>query len=340
MARTKKTAPKPTKAAAAKPATAKKTPKRSSSSTPAKKAHLVRDLHQTTTGIEQRAMTLIRSAEQLRGLKGKVDEMSAGVESAKKDHDERVGKVEKDIADYQLQKVQDALARHNKTVIDSFDLQRLRTLQSEREVVEKESAIAVGKTVAEEVAQQVRFKEVEFEKEYVKMQAAEASRMAERHTLEVTIAGLRVEIESQKALSSEIAKANQQMKINRMKREAIEQQQSKDEAYRQAQQQAALMQMRPGGYSQQQQQQPPQQQQAPAPAAAAAPLPPAPTPKRAATPTKKAAGKKSTPAPPSSDDETLSEDSEEGTQAKTPLKRKESSTMKKKAAKKPAPKGS
>eukprot|EP01060_Flectonema_neradi_P002652 TRINITY_DN1168_c0_g1_i1.p1 TRINITY_DN1168_c0_g1~~TRINITY_DN1168_c0_g1_i1.p1 ORF type:complete len:264 (+),score=85.82 TRINITY_DN1168_c0_g1_i1:66-857(+) len=223
------------KAAKKAPAPVKKTPKK----TPSKKVALMRDLHSITDSVEAKMQALVGMAGILKNLKAKTDEMSIKVEEAKKDYDERHGKVEKDIADFELEAVKAALQKYNKQVIDSFELNALRALESKAEQDKGKTKSEIDHEVAEKVAERVRFAEVEFAEKFAKKQAQEKAFEAERAILNQTIVSLRLEVESQKALSSDIAKANQQKKINDARAKAIRDLQAKEDAMREAQLQAA-----------------------------------------------------------------------------------------------------
>ena len=218
------------------PTKAKKTPQKK---TPSKKTALLRDLHSITDSVEAKMSVLVNMAGDLKGLKSKTDVMSIAVEDAKKDYDERHGKVEKDIADFELQAVKAALQKYNKQVIDSFELNALRALENKAEQDKGKTKSEVDHEVAEKVAEKVRFKEVEFAEKFAAMQAQEKAFEAERAILNQSIVSLRLEVESQKALSSDIAKANQQKKINDARAKAIRDLQAKEDAMREAQMHAA-----------------------------------------------------------------------------------------------------
>eukprot|EP01064_Diplonema_japonicum_P011441 TRINITY_DN187_c2_g1_i1.p1 TRINITY_DN187_c2_g1~~TRINITY_DN187_c2_g1_i1.p1 ORF type:complete len:337 (+),score=95.93 TRINITY_DN187_c2_g1_i1:49-1011(+) len=217
--------PKGVKKASKKPvktSTPKRTPGRG-----AKRA-LMRDLHSMSDLVEQRVANVLKVCQDLGSLKGKVDVISMTVEDAQKEHDERVGKVERDILQYELQKVQDVLKNTNKLAVDRLEMDALRKLQRNKEDESVKNTKTLDKDVIEKVAELVRFKEVEFQNKYAECRAKEASMDAERRTLHATIASLRFEIESQKNLSSDIAKANQQKKINELRRKAIEDHQARE----------------------------------------------------------------------------------------------------------------
>eukprot|EP01061_Rhynchopus_euleeides_P045667 TRINITY_DN8324_c0_g2_i1.p1 TRINITY_DN8324_c0_g2~~TRINITY_DN8324_c0_g2_i1.p1 ORF type:complete len:350 (+),score=161.16 TRINITY_DN8324_c0_g2_i1:119-1051(+) len=232
MAPAKSSAAKAKKSSPAKTAakTASKTPKPKSGKKV--KVPLVRDLNNLSEGVQRKLKQIVLSNDYLNGVKDLADKISTAVDDANKEQEERVGKVEADISHHKLEKAQEALKKVNKTAIDKFEYKKLRDLREKKQLDKKDQDKNVKKEVNEEVARQVRFHQERFEQEYAGYKAREAVFSAERKTLKATIAGLRMEIESQKSLSSEIAKANQQHKINVARRKAIEEHQRKEDAMR------------------------------------------------------------------------------------------------------------
>ncbi|KAJ9446309.1 hypothetical protein DIPPA_03408 [Diplonema papillatum] len=168
---------------------------------------LVRDLHASTEEIETKIAQAKATLENLAQLKEKVDAVSELIREADKDKEERVGKVERDIADHELKAIENALLKHNKVPVDAFEVQQLRGLEKAQQQEKAAKKQKLSTMVQQRVSDQLRFKELEFAEKYADVRAKEQAFSSERKTLTQTIEALRLEIESQKKLTGDIAKA-------------------------------------------------------------------------------------------------------------------------------------
>eukprot|EP01064_Diplonema_japonicum_P023047 TRINITY_DN33501_c0_g1_i1.p2 TRINITY_DN33501_c0_g1~~TRINITY_DN33501_c0_g1_i1.p2 ORF type:complete len:191 (+),score=68.67 TRINITY_DN33501_c0_g1_i1:67-639(+) len=168
---------------------------------------LMRDLHATTEEIDSKIPAGKTGLDSVQGLREKVDRISEQIQIAEKDKGDRVGQVEKDIASHELKAISAALLKYNKVPVDAFEIKELRKLErsTEEENAKKKQKLATE--VAEKVNAQVRFNELQFAEKFAETQAKEVAFQAERKTLTETIEALRLEIESQKKLTGDIAKA-------------------------------------------------------------------------------------------------------------------------------------
>ena len=176
-------------------------PKRSAS------GPLMRDLHLMTGEIDAKAAAATEGISFVTGLRSKVDTISDDIGKEEKEREERVGLVEKLIAAHEFEKVQEALKHHNKTMIDAFEFKELRALESGVESERAKKKQKLNTEVEIKVKDELRFMEHDFAERFATAEAKEKSFQAERRTLTETIEALRVEIESQKRLTGDIAKA-------------------------------------------------------------------------------------------------------------------------------------
>ena len=197
-----------------------------------KKMPLVRDLMKVSQHVQRKILSLQSSCTGLEELPNKVEELSAKVEEAEKERAKWMGKVEQEIQKHQLEQVQGVLADTNQIAVDKFELSSLRGLEKAKSDAVEKSKVEVKKEADEEVARRVRFAQVKFESEYAEKDACVRMFDVERATLKETIAGLRLEIEAQKELSSTVAVANKNHKINMARRKAMEEYQRKEDALR------------------------------------------------------------------------------------------------------------
>eukprot|EP01059_Diplonema_ambulator_P025340 TRINITY_DN42394_c0_g1_i1.p2 TRINITY_DN42394_c0_g1~~TRINITY_DN42394_c0_g1_i1.p2 ORF type:complete len:191 (+),score=67.68 TRINITY_DN42394_c0_g1_i1:76-648(+) len=168
---------------------------------------LMRDLHSMTEEIDSKIPAGKSGLEFVQGLKSKVDRISEEIFEAEKDKADRVGQVEKDMAAYELTAVTQALAKYNKVAVDAFEIRELRKLEKDVETENARKKQKLNSDVADKVNAQVRFNELKFAEKFAETQAKELAFEAERKTLTETIEALRLEIESQKKLTGDIAKA-------------------------------------------------------------------------------------------------------------------------------------
>ena len=168
---------------------------------------LVRDLHNTSIEIDAKKAAVQAALGNLAGLQENVDKVSELITEADKDKEERIGKVTKDIDMHELKAVEVALMKHNKVPVDAFEIQQLKRLEKDAENDMQKKRQKLNTEVAEKVAAEVRFKELQFAEQFAEMQAKEMAFQAERKTLLETVEALRGEIESQKKLTGDIAKA-------------------------------------------------------------------------------------------------------------------------------------
>eukprot|EP01059_Diplonema_ambulator_P014018 TRINITY_DN2480_c4_g1_i1.p1 TRINITY_DN2480_c4_g1~~TRINITY_DN2480_c4_g1_i1.p1 ORF type:complete len:229 (+),score=72.76 TRINITY_DN2480_c4_g1_i1:49-735(+) len=166
-----------------------------------------RALKRTTVEIAKKVEAFHEAVKWLPGMKQRMDELSDKIYSAEKEKQDLLGRIEKEIANYELEVITKALLKQNKMPKDQIELQQLR--QQEQNVAGEEEAKRrkLDEEVREKVAAQARFKDVEFEQKYSEYAAREQAFLSEKRTLLETIASLRSEIESQKKLSSDIAKS-------------------------------------------------------------------------------------------------------------------------------------
>eukprot|EP01063_Lacrimia_lanifica_P024066 TRINITY_DN32034_c0_g1_i1.p2 TRINITY_DN32034_c0_g1~~TRINITY_DN32034_c0_g1_i1.p2 ORF type:complete len:191 (+),score=116.52 TRINITY_DN32034_c0_g1_i1:56-628(+) len=173
----------------------------------AKKRMLVRDLHSMTDDIDLKIDLASKHLADVKGLKKKVNDVAERIQAADKDKSERMGKVEKEIAAHELKTIEVALLKNHQLPVDAFEMKSLRKLQKESEEQNAQKKQKLNSEVAEKVAQRVRFTELQFQEKYADLEAKEKAFQAERKTLNETIEALRTEIESQKRLTGDIAKA-------------------------------------------------------------------------------------------------------------------------------------
>eukprot|EP01063_Lacrimia_lanifica_P036417 TRINITY_DN7223_c0_g1_i1.p1 TRINITY_DN7223_c0_g1~~TRINITY_DN7223_c0_g1_i1.p1 ORF type:complete len:304 (+),score=150.18 TRINITY_DN7223_c0_g1_i1:52-963(+) len=211
-----------------------KSTSRTPSRTPSRSAKLtrVRDLRSMSDMVTLKAKQMVALAKTLDKLTPKTDSLSLAVEKAKKDQVDRVGKVEREIQLYQLEKVKTALVKHNKCVVDKVEMKALRGMEVLRKRNVDEEAKKLKAEVDRMVAEKVRFEEVKFEEQYATCLAQEKVFDAERRNMKASIAALRLEIESQKSLSSSLADTHRIHKINQARKKAIADAEAKEDLVR------------------------------------------------------------------------------------------------------------
>eukprot|EP00659_Diplonema_papillatum_P010381 gene10381-15985_t len=128
------------------------------------------------------------------------------VAQAEREKHARMAEFDRKMEEHEMMTIQSVLQRQNKVSIDSEEYKELQMLQVKENKEEQERKKRKFDDELEERAKtELRLKELEFAKKMAEARAQETSFATERNMLYMTIEGLRAEIESQKALTSELA---------------------------------------------------------------------------------------------------------------------------------------
>eukprot|EP01064_Diplonema_japonicum_P012403 TRINITY_DN1987_c0_g1_i1.p1 TRINITY_DN1987_c0_g1~~TRINITY_DN1987_c0_g1_i1.p1 ORF type:complete len:214 (+),score=57.74 TRINITY_DN1987_c0_g1_i1:72-713(+) len=166
-----------------------------------------RVLKRTTAGIKKKEEAFEKAVSLLPGMKERMDELSDKIYAAEKEKQDHMGKIEKEIANHELEVITKALLKQNKMPKDMMELAQLRQAERQNEMEKNQKRQKLDQEVNEKVAQESRFKEIEFQQKFSEYTAREQAFLNEKRTLLETISSLRAEISSQKKLSSDIAKS-------------------------------------------------------------------------------------------------------------------------------------
>eukprot|EP01064_Diplonema_japonicum_P001657 TRINITY_DN110_c0_g1_i1.p1 TRINITY_DN110_c0_g1~~TRINITY_DN110_c0_g1_i1.p1 ORF type:complete len:214 (+),score=81.31 TRINITY_DN110_c0_g1_i1:70-642(+) len=172
-----------------------------------RKEPLMRDLYTAAETVEGKIIAGKLGLDNVMGLKDKMERVAGLIEEAEKERSERVGQVEKDIAEHELKAVTAALMKHKKVCVDAFEVKELRRLERGGVEDQAKKRQKLDTEVAKRVQEEVRFKELQFAEKFAETLAKESAFQVERKTLAESIEALRLEIESQKKLTGDIAKA-------------------------------------------------------------------------------------------------------------------------------------
>ncbi|KAJ9468370.1 hypothetical protein DIPPA_29954 [Diplonema papillatum] len=158
------------------------------------------------TDIAKKMEAMVSSAAMLRDLEEKPDRIRDEVAQAEREKHARMAEFDRKMEEHEMMTIQSVLQRQNKVSIDSEEYKELQMLQVKENKEEQERKKRKFDDELEERAKtELRLKELEFAKKMAEARAQETSFATERNMLYMTIEGLRAEIESQKALTSELA---------------------------------------------------------------------------------------------------------------------------------------
>ena len=166
-----------------------------------------RRLKEQTKDVASKIQQFEEAFNTLPGLRDAVSKMSDTIFSAQKEKMEKDMCANKEQNTYELKQVQLALADQNQTALDAQEVSTLRNLGYARDNEAAQQQNRVRQEVNQQVADQVRFTELEFQKNYAELSARLSATDAERKALHDEIASLRNDVTAQKKLSRDIATA-------------------------------------------------------------------------------------------------------------------------------------
>eukprot|EP01061_Rhynchopus_euleeides_P003662 TRINITY_DN1295_c1_g3_i1.p1 TRINITY_DN1295_c1_g3~~TRINITY_DN1295_c1_g3_i1.p1 ORF type:complete len:228 (+),score=81.61 TRINITY_DN1295_c1_g3_i1:52-684(+) len=166
-----------------------------------------RELKQTTKLVSDKLSDFEAAYAELPNLKERIEAISDKIFLAEKEKADATWKMDRELAEYELGRVKEALKEHNKTVVDQMELHSLRNESQKRTHEDNERKRKFETDVTLQVTEQARFKDLEFARDYAEIEARVRAIESERKNMVDTIASLRHEIASQKKLSSDIVRA-------------------------------------------------------------------------------------------------------------------------------------